>query len=410
MTTDQTGPSREPVGAERFERYLTIIVAAFGLLYTLQTLDAFVADWPSMAGPLGLTASLLVGASVLLACVSPLTVRHGRSVLLGASMLFIAAAAVWPLSITGPVPGTPMPWFIGLLPAQAAYLAVAFPRVLAPICCAVLLTVGITTALVVRGGLSVADAISNGLFGVAISIVLVVLISAVRRGVERADRAQRTALSRYGQSRRDDATEAERSRTDALVHDSVLTTFLAAASAHDPEAEELARRMAANALRVLAHINRADATGPAAPLGRAIGDASERFAPLLGAFDVQVGPLADLVLPTPAAEAIVESLLQSMESSLVEAPDASRRTVRMTELGPDGVRVVITDDGKAFDPMDAACPRASAHREIARRMRSIDGRAVVESVAGGGTTVRISWGSVVVSGAAPQCAPTEVSA
>ena len=32
MTTDQTGPSRESVGAERFERYLTIIVAAFGLL------------------------------------------------------------------------------------------------------------------------------------------------------------------------------------------------------------------------------------------------------------------------------------------------------------------------------------------------------------------------------------------
>ncbi|WP_375387820.1 hypothetical protein [uncultured Amnibacterium sp.] len=401
MTTDRAALETDRFGAQRFERYLSVIVAAFGLLYALQTLDAFVADRPSMPGPLGVAATAAVAGSVLLGCLAPVSARHARALFLGAAVLFCAAVVVWPLSLTGPVPVAPMPWFIGLMPVQAAYLTVGFRGVAAPIWCSLLLCAGIAVALVVRGGLSVADALANGLFGVAVSVVLVVLISGVRRGVDRADLAQHAALSRYGQSRRDDATEAERARTDALVHDSVLTTFLAAASATDDEAEGLARRMAANALRVLAHVNRSAAVGPAVPFGKVLGDADDRLLPLLADFDVQVGGLADLVLPVEAAEAIVESLLQSMTSSLAEATDARVRTVRMSELGPDGIRVVVSDDGAGFDPADPSGSRARAQRDVALRMRSVDGRAIVESGPAGPTVVRLSWGSVVVSGVAP---------
>jgi hypothetical protein len=408
MPTDPTGLGTDRVGARRFERYLTTIVAAFGLLYALQTLDAFVADWPSMAGPLGVTTTAFVAAAVLVASAAPVTARFARALLLGGSSLFVVAVAVFPLAIVGPVPSTPMPWLIGMLPVVAAYLVVGFRRVVPPLVCSLLLSTGITIALVVRGGLSVPDAAANGLFGVAVSVVLLVLITAVRGGVDRADRAQRAALGRYGQSRRDDATESERSRTDALVHDSVLTTFLAAASARDPESEELARRMAANALRVLAHVNRSAAARPGVPLGKALGGARERFTPLLGDFDVQVGRLADLVLPVEAAEAIVESILQSMETSAAIATDAVVRTVRMTELGPDGIRVVVADDGAGFDPADPSAARSRAHRDVALRMRAVDGRATIESSPAGGTVVRISWGSVVVSGTAPMPATEDV--
>ena len=318
---------------------------------------------------------------------------------------------VWPLSISGVVPGTPMPWFVGLLPVEAAYLAVSFRRPSAPIWCSMLLSVGIAIALVVRGRLMVPDAIADALFGVAISVVLVVLIAAVRRGVERADQAQQAALAGYGRSRLDDATEMERVRTDALVHDSVLTTFLAAASAHEPASEEMARRMAVNALRVLAHVSRSADVGPAVPFSKALIDAADRFDLLLPGWDVrQAGGLADLVLPVAASEAIVDAMLHAMTAGTFHAPAAITRSVRMSELGPDGLRIVVTDDGDPFDPADPGGERAELLHAAAELMQSVDGRADIRAGDETGTIVTLSWGSVVVPGVAVRPDPAVVSA
>ena len=54
------------------------------------------------------------------------------------------------------------------------------------------------------------SSVENGLFGVALSVVLIVLIAAVRRGVARADSAQQAALDGYGRTRLDEATESHR--------------------------------------------------------------------------------------------------------------------------------------------------------------------------------------------------------
>ncbi|RIX26565.1 sensor histidine kinase [Amnibacterium setariae] len=410
MTTDAPEPSTPAVGAARFQRYLGVIVGAFGVLYALQTLDALVAGWPTMAGPVGGAAVALVGGSVLLGTVAAAVPSRGRSLFLGAAILFCAAVAVWPFSLTGPVPETPMPWFIGLLPVEAAFLATAFRRPAASLSASAALSVGIATVLVVRGGLSVADAVANALFGIVISLVLVVLISAVRRGVERADAAQQAALDGYGRSRLDDATEHERTRTDALVHDSVLTTFLAAAAARDPESEELARRMAANALRVLAHVNQSGATGPVVPLSMALGEAVERFDPLILGWEVEVGALGDLVLPADAAEALIASMVHAMSASVLHAEGATVRSITMAELGADGIRVVLADDGRGFDPREGRDPRVEALQSVVELMRSVDGRADIRTGAGTGTVVTLSWGSIVISGTAPRPERTEVPA
>jgi hypothetical protein len=410
MTTDTRGPLTHRVGALRFQQYLGMIISAFGLLYALQTLDALIADWPTMTGPLGGAAVGLVGGSVLLGSIAGFVPARARSLFLGASLLFCAAVWIWPFSISGTIPVAPMPWFMGVLPVEAAYLAVAFRRPAAPAWAALLLSVGIATVLVVRGGLTVSDAIANGLFGVAISVVLVVLIAAVRRGVEKADAAQQAALAGYGRSRLDDATESERVRTDALVHDSVLTTFLAAAAAAEPESEELARRMASNALRVLAHVTRSQDVGPAVPFGKLLGDAAARFDPLIPDWDVQAGALADLVLPVEVGEAIIEAMLHVMAGSVLQAHGATKRTVRMDELGPDGIRIVLADDGRGCDRLDPDDDRVGLLREVVALMRAVDGRADVRTAPTAGTVVTLSWGSVVVTAAAPSPERAEVPA
>ena len=409
MTSDAGPAPVVRVGALRFQRYLGLIVGAFGLLYALQTLDALVAGWPTMSGTAGGAAVALVAGSVLLGTVAGFAPSRARSLFLGAAILFCGAVIVWPFSISGPVPATPMPWFIGLMPVQAAYLAVSFHRLVVPTAGALLLSAGVTAVLIVRGGLGLAESVENGLFGVAVSVVLIVLIAAVRRGVARADSAQQAALHGYGRSLLDEATESERVRTDALVHDSVLTTFLAAAAARDPESEELARRMASNALRVLAHVSRSEDAGPAVPFGKVLIDEVDRFDPIMPGWDVDVADLAELVLPARAAQMIVTAMLHSMTGS-VQHSGAARRSLVMSELGPDGIRVVIADDGVPVDLGDPEDPRAVLHRTVVELMRVVDGRADLTTRTGSGTVVTLSWGSVVVSGTAPRPEPAEVSA
>ncbi|GAA4754066.1 hypothetical protein GCM10025783_28770 [Amnibacterium soli] len=409
MTSDSVPAPVVRVGALRFQKYLGLIVGAFGLLYALQTLDALAAGWPTMSGTAGGAAVALVAGSVLLGSVAGIAPSRARSLFLGAAILFCGAVAVWPFSISGPVPATPMPWFIGLMPVQAAYLAVSFQRLVVPTVGALLISAGVTGVLIARGGLGLAESVENGLFGVAVSVVLIVLIAAVRRGVARADSAQQAALDGYGRSLLDEATESERVRTDALVHDSVLTTFLAAAAARDPESEELARRMASNALRVLAHVNRSEDAGPAVPFGKVLIDEVDRFDPIMPGWDVEVADLADLVLPAQAAQMIVTAMLHSMTGS-VQHSGAERRSLTMSELGPDGIRVVIADDGAPVDLGDPDDPRAVLHRTVIDLMRVVDGRADIATRRGSGTVVTLSWGSVVVTGTAPRPEPVEASA
>ncbi|WP_375407643.1 hypothetical protein [uncultured Amnibacterium sp.] len=411
MMTDTRGALGQRVGARRFQRYLGVIVSAFGLAFALQALDGLIAGWPTMAGPLGGVAVALVTGSVVIGSIAGPTSFHSRSLFLYASILFFAAVAIWPFAISSPIPATPMPWLVAMLPVEAGYLAVAFRRPLAPICCAVIVSIDIALVLLLRGGLSVLDTIANALFGVAISAVLILLVATVRRGVEQADAAQQTALASYGRSRLDDATEHERTRTDALVHDSVLTTFLAAASAEDPEAERLARRMAENSLRVLNHVTRSGESGPVIAFGKALGDAVDRFDPLLPGWEVDEDALlTDLVLPVDAADAVVSSLLHLISASLFHAEGATVRSIRMTALGPDGVRIVVTDDGRACRPNDPDDERSDRFHAVADLMRAVDGRAHVRSAPGEGTAVALSWGSVVVSGTAPLPEHVEVLA
>ena len=69
----------------------------------------------------------------------------------------------------------------------------------------------------------------------------------LRQAAEAVDSAQEAALERYDVAARQHATENERVKVDALVHDSVLTTLLSAAAAGSPEEQALAARMARDA-------------------------------------------------------------------------------------------------------------------------------------------------------------------
>jgi signal transduction histidine kinase len=382
------------LGLDRFRRLFNVIVGAFGVLYTLQTADSFVADLPTAAGPWGVTVLVLVLVAVLAGLVPIVSTTRARTAFIAGTVLYAVALLLWPLTVRAPIPADPVPWLVAVWPAPAAYAAQASRTRRVPIVGAVAFGAFTATALRLRG-LDTASALGDGLFMAGIAIVLILLLHRVRRGVVSLAKAQQDALARFAETQDDDATETERKRTDALLHDAVLTTFLSAAAARTPEDEDLAGRMAGNALRVLLHVNGVGHGDAVMPFGQALLDEREVLDPLLLRFEVDLGPTMSIMLPEEVARAIVAVLLQAVRNSVQHAHGARRRTLRAVPLGPDGIRVVVEDDGCGFDP---ATVEPGAGAAAVRALRALEGRADVRTAVGGGTGFTVSWGSVVMVG------------
>jgi signal transduction histidine kinase len=285
-------------------------------------------------------------------------------------------------------------------PVEAVYLCGVTRRVWVPLVATAVAALVLSLLLCGPAGLSAADAAGAILPMCGICAVLVLLVGALRHRIQHAEAARRNSLEEYQRSQRDVATEAERVRTDALVHDSVLTTLLSAAAAADADDEELASRMANNAMRVLAHVNRQDELGPALPFSLLLQHAYSVAPAAFDAFTVDTVGAEEVALPSAAADAVLAAMVEAMDNSLRHAGEADR-SLTAEPLGPDGIRVVVADDGVGFDASSAVALSRGLQLTVVERMRQVHGRADIVSAPRGGTRVTISWGSVVVSGTRP---------
>jgi two-component sensor histidine kinase len=388
------------VGAVAVERWLVLIISAFGVVYSLQNLDGLIADWPAMSGPVGGAVVALVAASCctgIVGIVKPAISRHLFTV---AVVAFVIAAALWPLSLHATLPADPFPWLTSTWPIEAVYLCGATRRIWIPLVATAATAVALAMTLTGPGGFSGSDLVSTIVPMCAISAVLVLLIGALRHRIRLAERAQHNSLVEYQQAQREVTTEAERVRTDALVHDSVLTTLLSAAAAGSEDDEELAARMASNALRVLNHVNRRGAQEQVLPFTLLLEHAQHVVPDAFAAFTVTTDRAVDIVLPTAAADALLAAMVETMDNSIRHAGDADR-VLSAEPLGPDGIRVLVSDDGAGFDVEPALAMNRGLQLAVVERMRQVFGRADVVSALREGTSVTISWGSVVVSGTRP---------
>jgi signal transduction histidine kinase len=386
-------------GLRRFDRLFTIIVGVFGLLFALQTGDSLVADIPAMSSALGAVVIALVLLSVLTGLGPILVPTRARAISLSAIGLYTVALLLWPLSVQPPLPTDPMPWIVAIWPVPAAYAAHISTSRRLTIIGGLLLSAYAGIALQQAGRLDAADAAVNSLFMAGIVIVLVLLLGMVRRGIVAAGAAQQAALLGYATTELDEATETERKRTDALLNDAVLTTFLSAAAAATDEDDRLARRMATNALRVLLHVHGVDRQAAAMTFGQALAERRHEYEPWLPLFDVDLGPSETIMLPEDVARAIADILIHGVQNSVRHALDATGRVIRVSRLGPDGIRVQVEDDGCGFDP-DTVGTEGRGHASL-QRLRTLEARADVRAAPGRGVTLTVSWGSVVMVGTTP---------
>jgi signal transduction histidine kinase len=287
------------------------------------------------------------------------------------------------------------PWLLGVatigttLAALAWRMPVAGPAIV--VSCAF-----VAVDRVAAGGSAlVSTGLLDALYTFMFSIVFAALAQvAIRSGfhVDSAATAARAEAIIAASSR---ARLQERSRINALVHDSVLATLLAAGRG-DERSYPLVRTQAQRALTQLSRLQ--DEGGQASSVG------ALDFVWTIQAMTTDIAPTAvfshevetDRPIPPDVVEAISEASLEALRNSEQHAQRADRvlnRAVHVRVSEP-GVEIAVLDDGVGFDQTRVAPSRLGVSVSILERMRWLDGGdAHVISIPGVGTRVALTWAS-----------------
>lgn len=229
----------------------------------------------------------------------------------------------------------------------------------------------------------------NALYILLFSITFIALgVSSIIAGAA-ADAAEADAETATATAAADAARERERARINALVHDRVLATLLAAAH-RIPGSGPLGRADAERALTGLRGLLTDDALAADLP--------GERFVWTVQAATTESIPeavfnyelLAHLVVPGAVVDALLEVTEEAIRNSRLHA-GAANRTVHV-RIDDGGVTVDVLDDGVGFVRSAVPAARLGIAESIEGRMRSVSGgSAQVISQPGVGTRVSVRW-------------------
>jgi len=386
-------PVRNPLSLVRVDTAIARTAAGFGIAFMLQSIPAMIDQLPNSSP---LWSSVMVFAlvvSLALTALASALRQQVRGAHVTFAVVYLVALVSWPFAVVDTGEATQDSyWLYYLLTIATAMATVGFPLrvataylILAPTLYAV---IRVTPA---GGGVTTAQAALDSVYAVILGGAITIITAILRGAASTVDRAQATALERYGHAVRQHATEAERVQVDAIVHDSVLTTFLSAARADTPEAKELASRMAGNAIGYLRDAVSVAPPGDAdvavAVLASRIADAASALSEPVAVDTTHAG---ETQVPVAVAEAVYSAAVQAMVNSLQHAGAGATRWAAVRRDG-DGVIVEVGDRGAGFDPAMVPNERLGVRVSILERVSSVGGAARVDTAPGAGTVVTLRW-------------------
>ena len=390
----QNKQPRNPISRKQVEKVISRSIAVFGVVFGAQTvpwllgqLDEAQPIWLWIVVP-ALFGTLVVA---LVLSIAQVWVRQIQGFF---AVLYFGALVTWPFFV---LPGvevtTGIHWLNYLITVATAMAAIAFPTLITTIylfICPIIYVIVRVTPL--GGGATWQLAVLEGVYALILGSAIVIIVTMLRQAASSVDNAQATALDRYSHAVRQHATEVERVQVDSIVHDSVLTTFISAARAFTPQAQELAATMAGNAI---GYLRDAAAASPDdgtmvrfTSLAERITDAAEA---LSSPFELRIRSVGTRSLPVQASEAIYSAAVQAMVNSLQHAGEGEvTRWVAVRGVSPGGIEVVVGDTGAGFD-MSERSERLGVRVSILERISNAGGRATVQSAPGEGTIVSLRW-------------------
>jgi hypothetical protein len=337
------------------------------------------------------TFGLILYAALIWAVAAGALSRYVRTGAIAVAASFLAILTTWPfapVSLWAVLPTEPWPWYLCNVATAAA--AIAFSELIAT---GYTLLIA-TTYFLVRltpsgGGVGAGQAALDSGYAFIVGIATVLIIAILRRSTARADGAETAAIIRYAAVTTEHAMEVERMNVDALLHDNVMSSLLAASRAHSPAEYRYATALARTALDVIAANTDAPTAEPVS-----FREVTERFTRICQELGIHATltshGLQGNTVPATVAEVFFAATLQALMNSVQHAgPGPIHRSVTAS-WQHDELTATITDDGAGFDTTQPS-PRLGIRTSIIERLTSIGGTATITSAPGEGTTVTLTW-------------------
>jgi len=392
---------RAPISRELLDDVLAKAMGVFALAFGAQSLPQFVEQVDALRPGWAVALAVAVFGGYVAVTVAGFTGRWFEVASGVVAAVYLVALVTWPLAVDDPavVQGQePWLWYVCTVATSAAVFATTIWAATAYLVVTPVVY-GLVRLTPSGGAVDFSTAVLDATYAILLGGAIVVLVTVLRQAASTVDAAQQTAVRRYSAAIREHATEVERVQVDAIVHDSVLTTFIQAARARTPDERELATTSARNAI---AHVA---AASVAAPLDE--GDVPlvvlhDRLAASIDDAGVDVAlsshGIACHGVPAAAADALWSAAVQAVVNSGQHAGSGAgvRRWVRL-EWRDDRTTVEVGDTGRGFDPATATEARLGVRVSIVERVEGVGGLAVVDSAPGAGTRIRLAWPAPVPS-------------
>ena len=335
-----------------------------------------VGTWAALAGCALLFArSTVRGSSATAPC----------RVLLAVGVTALVVRTVLVLDHAVPAPHTP--WLVYVVPLLLGITCVALPRARAAVPAVVALSssFGLLRTLPGWGGLPTSAVVEDAAYGVVLGVVCWIAYRTLHQAAVRLTAARAEAAAARQRAEVAAAGAREQARWDALVHDDVLSALSTAVTASDPVG---AHRAAGEARRALQRIAAEPPAGDGQELGPRLRDVVREAD--AGA-QVRVEIADDHVeLPPEVLDALVAAAAEAVRN-VVQHAGPGRSAQVSAVVSRTGARVVVTDTGHGFDPLEVPGRRLGLRVSVRARMAAVGGSASWRSRPGAGTTVEAWW-------------------
>ncbi|MCZ4551845.1 sensor histidine kinase [Gordonia rubripertincta] len=378
----------------RIVRMLARLVSVGYLAYLALLTPAIIAEsarmdpwWPPI------TVAAVFGLGLLPGVLSFRSdTRLMRATAAAAAMAFLIAAATWWTAWNGPDLDPGDAFWLAAFPGLASLAAlIAWPLSLAA---AYLVLVCSSTSVIVtaaRGGSAIGLLPSQIAFGIMFCALYFGGAAMAIRTVKLLDSTTETTYRAAATAAAQRAQTVERERIDALIHDNVLSTFLAAGRG---QPHMVVGPLAASTLAELDALQ--SRTGP-----RESFSAEEAITHLRNSA-AEADDRATFTVSDPTAlhpkrlsaddiRTVGSALSEALRNSRQHAGVDARRAVTV-QLTDAVLSIDVIDDGAGFDPSAVPPHRLGIAVSIVGRMGSLPGgSASVQSSPGSGTRIHLEW-------------------
>ncbi|MFD1715548.1 sensor histidine kinase [Amnibacterium flavum] len=388
-----------PITSSQVEVLASTAGSVLGIVFAIQTLPALISQFPYMMSAAGLSIVVAIFGSLALASLAAIFRQWTKPIFGLVAGVYLAALIAWPF-VVETIDLDDYAWIFYLCNVATGCAIVSAGERWGWALAYTVVTpalLGWLRTMPSGGGVSDVVASLDGLYCFLIGLVMLVVIVSLRHAAQAVDQAQALALESYSTAVRNHATESERVRVDALVHDNVLITLLSAARARSAETKALAARMARSAIT---HLSDAQTTFPAALADVGIEELAGRLRIAVAeqprAFDVHIRVVGSTEVPAEVADALVEAAMQAMVNSVNHADGGQGTPVTRSlhvhaSAAKQRIAIRVVDDGVGFDPARVPIERLGVRTSIIERVANVGGKAAITSAPGRGTAVTLEW-------------------